>query len=137
MKWVPLYALTAIVTGLYNFYCLMSMIWGAAINLLNCMSLLGSAALLGAAFLLPFRPNFAAKVGLAGSILSWVFYGPLIVAYLVAPFSTWLEIRDVYHFHDYVPLMGMLFGPVLLIACTVHSTLSFSRSREAIRLPVE
>src|SRR5260370_12486945 len=72
MKWVPLYALTALVTGLHNFYGLMSMVNGAPINLLNCISLLGSATLLGAAFLLPFRPSFAANVELAGSVLSWV-----------------------------------------------------------------
>ena len=140
MKWLPLYALTALVTGLHNFYGLMSMVNGAAINLLNCISLLGSATLLGTAFLLPFRPSFAARVGLAGSILSWVFYGPLIVAGLVAPFSTWLEIKTFITFHDYVPLVGLVFGPVLLIALTVHSALFFLcavGSREsAIRPPV-
>jgi hypothetical protein len=139
MKWVPLYALTALVTGLHNFYGLMSMVNGAPINLLNCISLLGSATLLGAAFLLPFRSSLAAKVGLAGSVLSWVFYGPLIIASLVAPFSIWLEIKTSITFHDYVPLMGMLFGPVLLIACTVHSTLFFRHSREsgtAIQPPI-
>ena len=113
----------------------MSMVNGAPINLLNYISLLGSATLLGAAFLLPVRPGFAARVGLAGSILSWVFYGPLIVASLVARFSTWLEIQTFITFHDYVPLIGVFFGPVLLIACTVHSTLSFTRSRQAIRPP--
>jgi len=136
MKWVPLYAVTALVTGLHNFYGLMSMVNGAPINVLNCISLLGSATLLGAAFLLPFRPSFAAKVGLAGSILSWVFYGPLIFASLVAPFSIWLEIKALSTFHDYVPLIGMLFGPVLLIACTVHSTRFLRSSRETIRPPV-
>ena len=136
---MPLYALTALVTGLHNFYGLMSMVNGAPINLLNCISLLGSGTLLGAAFLLPFRPSFAAKVGLAGSILSWVFYGPLIVASLVAPFSIWLDIKTDISFHEYVPLVGMLVGPVLLIACTVHSMLFLRRSREsntAIRPPV-
>jgi hypothetical protein len=139
MKWLPLYVLTALVTRLHNFYGLMSMVNGAPINLLNCISLLGSATLLGAAFLLPFRPSFAAKVGLAGSILSWVFYGPLIVAGLVAPSSTWLEIKTFITFHDYVALIGMLFGPLLLIAWTVHSTLFFKRSGEsgtAIQPPV-
>jgi hypothetical protein len=128
---VPLYALTAVVTGLHNLYGLMSMVNGAPVSLLNCISLLGSATLLGAAFLLPFRPSLAAKVGLGGSILSWVFYGPLIVVSLVAPFSIWLEIKEFITFHDCVPLMGMLFGPVLLIACTVHSILFFRRSRES------
>ena len=47
MKWVPLYALTALVTGLQNFYGLMSMVNGAPISLLNCISLLGSGTLLG------------------------------------------------------------------------------------------
>jgi hypothetical protein len=129
MKWVPLYALTALVTGLHNFYGLMSMVNGAPINLLNCISLLGSAMLLGVAFLLPSRPSLAAKVGLTGSVLSWVFYGPLIVASIVAPFSMWFEIKTFITFHDYVPLMGTLFAPVLLIACTVHSMLFLYRSK--------
>jgi hypothetical protein len=139
MKWVPLYALTAVVTGLHNFYGLMNMVNGAPLNLLNCVSLLGSATLLGTASLLPFRPSRAAKIGLAGSVLSWVFYGPLIVTSLVTPFSMWLEIKTFITFRDYVPLLGTLFGPVLLIACTVHSTLFFRHSREsgtAIQPPI-
>jgi hypothetical protein len=139
MKWVPLYALTALVTGLHNFYGLMNMVNGAPLNLLNCVSLLGSATLLGAAFLLPFRLSRAAKIGLAGSLLSWVFYGPLIFASLIAPFSMWLGIKTFITFRDYVPLVGTLFGPVLLIACTVHSALFFRHSREsetAIQPPI-
>jgi hypothetical protein len=131
MEWVPLYALTGLVTGLYNFYGLMSTVNGAPINLLNAISLLGSITLLGSAFLLPFRPRVAAKVGLAGSILSSFFYGPLIVTSLVAPFSIGLEIKTLITFHDYVPLTGMIFGPVLLIACTLHSTLLLRSSRAA------
>ena len=88
-------------------YGLMSLVNGAPINLLHCISLLSSATLAGAAFLLPFRPSLAAKVGLAGSVLSWVFYGPLIVASLVAPFSIWLEIKTFITFHDYVPTTGI------------------------------
>jgi hypothetical protein len=103
---------------------------GAPINLLNCISLLGSATLLGAALLLPSRRSAAAKVGFAGSILSWVFYGPFVVAALVTPFSMWLEIKTFITFRDYVPLMGMFLGPILLIACTTHSILSFRRSKE-------
>ena len=133
MKWVPLYALTALVTGLHNFYGLMNMVNGTPINILNCISLLGSAALLGAAALLPIRLNAAAKVGFAGSILSWVFYGPLIFFSLFAPYSVWLEIKSFITFHDYVPLIGMLFGPVLLICCTVHSTVVNFRPSEMVR----
>jgi hypothetical protein len=136
MKWIPLYALTALLTGLHNVYGLMSMVNGAPINLLNCISLLGSAALLAAAFLVSLRPSLAVKVGLMGSIFSWVYYGPLIVASLVAPFSVRLDIKTSIVFHDYIPLVGTLFGPVLLIACTVHSALFFRRNGATIPPPV-
>ena len=69
MKAVALYVLTALVTGLHNFYWLMNIVNGAPINLLNCTALLGSATLLGAAVLVTLRPRVAAKVGLAGSLL--------------------------------------------------------------------
>src|ERR1035441_2215701 len=121
MKVVSLYVLTALVDGLHNFYWLMNVVNGAPINLLNCAALLGSAMLLGAAVLLPFRSSLAAGVGLAGSTLLWVSYGPLIAASLFAPFSTWLEIKTFITFRDYVPLVGMFLGPVLLIACTLTS----------------
>ena len=69
---MALYVLTALVTGLHNFYWLMNIVNGAPINLLNCTALLGSATLLGAAVLVTLRPRVAAKVGLAGSLLLWV-----------------------------------------------------------------
>jgi hypothetical protein len=78
----------------------------------------------------PPHPVTGPKLEFAGSILSWVFYGPFMVAALVAPFSMWLEIKTFITFGDHVPLMGMLLGPVLLIACTTHSILSFRRSKE-------
>lgn len=121
MKWVPLYVLTALVTGLHNFYGLMSKVNSAPLPLLNCVSLLGSAMLLGAAVLLPFRLRDGARAGFWGSIMSWVFYAPLIVAGLIAPFSTWRAIWFDISFHDYVPVVGRLFGPVLLILCTGNS----------------
>ena len=121
MKVVLLYLLTALVTGVHNFYWLMNIVNGAPINLLNCVALLGSATLLGAAVLLMFRQRVARKFGFAGSLLLWVFYAPLIAASVVAPFSTWREIRTFLSFRDYVPLVGMFFGPVLSIACTVTS----------------
>jgi Zn-dependent protease with chaperone function len=131
MRWVPLYALTALVTGLHSFYGLMNIVNGARIDVLNCLSLVGAATLLGAAVLLPWRRSIAAKVGFAGSILLWVFYGPLVLAVLAAPFSMWLEIKTFITFRDYVPLMGMLLGPALLIACTTHLIPSFRRRKES------
>jgi hypothetical protein len=128
MKWVPLYALTALVIGLYSFYQLMSMIYGAPVPVLSCISLLGSVTLLVAAFLLPFRFRTGARVGFWGSILSWVFYAPLIFASLITPLSTWREIRFDISFRDYVPVVGKLLGPVLLILCTINSIILLSRN---------
>jgi hypothetical protein len=128
---VALYVLTALITGLHNFYWLMNVVNGAPINPLNCIALLGSATLLGAAVLVRLPPRAAAKVGLAGSLLLLVFYAPLIVVSLSMPFSTWLQIRTFIFFHDYVPLVGMLVAPILLIACMVNSTLFFRRHQES------
>ena len=113
MKAGALWILTALITGLPNFYWLMNVFLGASINLSNCMGLLGSAMLLVAAVLAPLRPRAAAKVGLVGSLLLWVFYAPLIVVSLMMPFSTRLQIRSFISFHDYVSFIGMLFGPIL------------------------
>ena len=129
MRWVPLYVLAALVTGLHNFYGLMEIVNGAPINLLNCISLLGSATLVGAAVLLPFRLHAAAKLGFLGSMLCWVYYAPLTVVSLIMPFSTWREIQFDLSFRDYVPLFGRLFGPVLLILCTVNSIILLRRNR--------
>jgi hypothetical protein len=59
---VALYVLTALVTGLHNFYWLMDIVNGAPLNILNLTALLGSAALMTAAVTLPFRPRMAAKI---------------------------------------------------------------------------
>ena len=128
MKAVVLFSSTALVTGLHNFYWLMSVVNGAPVPLLNCIAMLGSVALLGAAVLVLLRPRVAARIGLAGSLLLWVFYAPLIVVSFLMPFSALQEVKADAMFHDYVPLVGMLIGPLLLIACTVHSTLLFRRS---------
>lgn len=129
MKWVPLYVLTALVTGLHNLYGLMAMVNGAPLNLLNAISLLGSMALMVAAVLVLFRLRTASKVGVLGSMLCWVYYAPLIVASLIAPFSTWREIRFDFSFHDYVPLVGRLLAPILLILCTANSIALSKRNR--------
>ena len=129
MKWVPLYFLTALVTGLHNLYGLMAMVNGAPLNLLNAVSLLGSGALMVAAVLLLFQLRTASKVGALGSVLCWVYYAPLIVVTLIAPFSTWREIRFDFSFHDYVPLVGRLLGPVLLALCTANSIVLLKRDR--------
>jgi hypothetical protein len=120
-----LYILTALVTGLHNFYWLMDMVNGAPLHLLNLTALLGAATLVGAAIAVPFRPRVAAKIGLAGTLLLWFYYAPLIAVSIFTPFSTWHSIRFFISFHDYVPVVGILVGPILLIASTANSALFF------------
>jgi hypothetical protein len=98
---------------------------------LNCIALLGSVTLPGVAVLVPFRPHVAAKVGVAGSLLSWVSHAPLITASFFTPFSTWLAIREFISFRDYVPVVGMLVGSILLVTCAVNSALFFRRDQES------
>ena len=122
---VALYILTALVTGLHNFYWLMDMVNGAPPGLLNLTALFGAATLVGAAVAVPFRPRVAGKIGLAGSLLLWTYYVPLIAISIFTPISTWHSIRFFISYHDYVPVVGILVGPMLLIACTVKSALLF------------
>jgi hypothetical protein len=136
MKWVAVYAVTALITGTHNFYVLMNMVNGAPISLLNCIGIFGSATLLGASILITFRSHSAAKIGLVGCILSWVFYAPLIIVSLMLPFSTWSEIRFDASSHEYVPLVGRLVGPVLLIICTMNSIIALRQNRATSQSPV-
>lgn len=114
-----LFALTALLTGLYNVYLLMDAVNGAPINLLNCIALFGSVVLLVAAVLSPARPRVAAKTGLVGSLLLWTFYLTMLVIWFSMPFSALQEIRTFISWREYVPLTGMLLGPILLTVCTV------------------
>lgn len=131
MKAVTLYVLTALVTGLHNFYWLMGRVNGAPLNLLNFTALLGSVTLVGAAMLVLFRPHVAAGMGFAGSLLLWVYYAPLTIVGVLTPFTTRTEIQGFIKFHDYVPLVGMLVGPILLIVCTTNSVLFFKHHPES------
>ena len=118
---VALYILTALITGLHNFYWLMNMVNGAPLPLLNLIALLGAATLVGAAVTVPFRQRVATKIGLAGSLLLWLYYAPSLAVSIFTPFSTWQNIRFFISFHDYVPVVGAIFGPILLIASTANS----------------
>jgi hypothetical protein len=128
---VTLFVLTALVTGLHNLYGLMSMVNGAPLNLLNFSALLGSVTLAGAAMLVPFRPHIAAAFGFSGSLLCWVYYAPLTILSVLTPFTTRAEIQGFISFHDYVPLVGILVGPLLLIVCTTKSVLFFKHHPES------
>jgi hypothetical protein len=134
---VALYVLTALVTGLHNFYGLMEMVNGAPFNLLNFTALLGSVTLVGAAMLATFRPHVAAGMGVAGSLLLWVYYAPLTFVSFLTPSTTRTEIQAFISFHEYVPLVGMLVGPLLLIVCTTTSVRFFKHHPESGKIIVQ
>lgn len=129
MKWALLYVLTATITGLHSFYQLMWMIWGAPINVLNCTALLGSTVLLLAAVLALLRARVTAGVGVAGSILVWVYYGPLLFFAMLAPSSFWSDLEFNFKFHDYVPIIGPSLGIPLLVLSTIHSISALRNDR--------
>lgn len=134
MKWALLYAVTATVIGIYSFYQLSAMMWGAPINWFSCAALLGSMVLLIAGVLVFSRLRASAVAGLIGAILIWIYCGPLLVLATLAPYSFWQDLKFNLHFHDYVPVAGPLLGIVLLVLTTLHSisVLRKSGSKQAV-----
>jgi hypothetical protein len=123
-----------LVTGLHNFYWLMNMVNGAPLIQLNFTALLGSVALMSAAATLPFRPHMVAKIELVALLLLWVYYAPLITISVFEPFTTREEFRRFISDEEYFPLVGMILGPALLIACTTISAFFSLRHRESRRV---
>ncbi|MFZ0299991.1 MAG: hypothetical protein WAM13_16685 [Candidatus Sulfotelmatobacter sp.] len=72
-----LYFVAGIVTG-FHVYTLALAMYGARLNPLELVSLLGSLCLLIAAYVSLFKPNAAAKIALLASLMIWCFYGPAI-----------------------------------------------------------
>ncbi|MGB6404297.1 MAG: hypothetical protein WBE31_04425 [Candidatus Sulfotelmatobacter sp.] len=72
-----LYFVASIVTG-FHVYTLAVAIYGAQVNPLEIVSLLGSLCLLIAAYVSLFKPNAAAKIALLACLMIWSFYGPAI-----------------------------------------------------------
>lgn len=127
------YLITALVIGTYWLYGLMNVVNGAPVNFFSLTLLLGSLTLVGAALALPFRPLIGARVGLAGSLLLWVYYAPLVVVGFGEPFTTREQIRSLISDQEYVPLLGTLAGPILLVVCTVSSILILTLRRSSVK----
>jgi hypothetical protein len=72
-----LYFVAGIVTGLHVYTLALAM-YGAQLNPLELVSLLGSLCLLAAAYVSLSKPNAAAKIALLASLMIWCFYGPAI-----------------------------------------------------------
>jgi len=74
-----LYFVTGVVTG-FHIYTLLSFAaaYGAPLNPLELVSLLGSFCLFFAAYLSLFRPYAAGRLALIACLFMWCFYGPAI-----------------------------------------------------------
>jgi hypothetical protein len=72
-----LYFITGVATG-FHVYTLLFAAYGASLNPLELVSLLGSFCLVIAAYLSLFRPQVAGRVALIACLLMCCFYGPAI-----------------------------------------------------------
>ena len=120
MKLAALYLVTSVATAFHVFYQMMWTIWGAPINPLHYVSMIGSAILLVSSAIALFRSHVAAKVGTVGIIAAWCFYGPaLVYSYFDSGF--WNGLWSAFSNGQYVPALGAIISPLLLTACTVYT----------------
>jgi hypothetical protein len=124
------FASTAVVVGLHNFYNLMAFVNGAPINIVNLVAFIGSVVLAGAALVAPFRFRFAAKLGATGSLFAWLYYLPLVFTAFLMPFTTRSEMRELISDQQFIPIIGLFLGPILLVSSTLISALGLRRPRQ-------
>lgn len=73
-----LYFVTAIVTA-FHLYSLLSLaVYGAPVNPVEMIALLGSLGFLIAAYVSLFRAHTAARIALISALAVWCFYAPAI-----------------------------------------------------------
>lgn len=71
-----LFLIAGALTG-YQVYALVALgAYGAPVSPLEFLSLLGSLALVGAAYLSLWKPRVAARVALLAALVIWCFYAP-------------------------------------------------------------
>lgn len=128
MRSAIVYFVFSVVAGLYAFYRASETIWGSRPNPLAYLCFFGSVLLLVAAIVAPFSQRAAAKLAIVGCIATACFFLPLFVVSILMPFTTMQTLQHFAHFRDYVPLMGMLGGPILLAASTACAVSAIRRS---------
>jgi hypothetical protein len=104
-----LYFVAGIVTG-FNVYTLALAMYGARLNPLELVSLMGSLCLLIAAYVSLSKPNAAAKIALLASLMIWCFYGPAIaksVRTKLAKQSSVFSDRDLFPSGDLQKLLSL------------------------------
>jgi len=80
-----LYFVTSVATG-FHVFTLLFAAYGAPLNPLELVSLLGSFCLLIAAYISLFRPHAAGRLALIACLLMWCFYGPAVANLVRARF---------------------------------------------------
>ena len=73
-----LYFVAGLATGFHVYTLLALTVYGVPFNSLELVSLLGSVALLIAAFISLFKPYAAARIAFIACLMTWSFYGPAI-----------------------------------------------------------
>jgi hypothetical protein len=122
------YFVFSVVSGTYAFYRASETIWGARPNPLAYLCFFCSVLLLIAAIVAPFSQRPAAKLAIVGCIAAACLFLPLFVASILMPFSTMQTLRDFAHWKEFVPLIGMVGGPILLAAATACAVSTIRRS---------
>ena len=89
-----LYLVTGVATGIHVFTLLFAA-YGAPVNPLELVSLLGSFCLLIAAYLSLFRPHAAGRLALIACLLMWCFYGPAVANLVRARFHKSVAVSRV------------------------------------------
>ena len=132
MKAAAMYLLTAVVTGAHASWMASEMIWGAPPNPLHFISFGGSILLLVAALRFRASPRTRAKIGLGGCVAAWCLYAPLSVLCAFMPYTMGEEVRLFLSLREYVPLVGLFGGSILLVATTVYTILLLMGSRRTL-----
>jgi hypothetical protein len=128
MRSAIVYFAFSVVAGTYAFYRASEAIWGAPASPLAYLCFFGSVLLLIAAIVAPFSQRPAAKLAIAGCIAAACLFLPLFVVNILMPFTTMQTLRDFAHWKEFVPLIGMLGGPILLAAATACAVSTIRRS---------
>lgn len=133
MKTSALYLATAVVTAFYGVYEALWIIWGAPLNPLACVSLVGSAVFLVAAARRPWSEYSAAIIALVACSLVACLYVFTVTVGIIDPFSAWQEIRDMASYGKFAPLTGLIAGPFLIAGTAIHATLVLKHRRPLSR----
>jgi hypothetical protein len=120
-----MYGATALATGVQLWWLMSWAIWGAPINPLEILGLLGSVVLLVAAVSGLRRHSSVQRTALCGLLLLWTAYAPLM-------YSTWLNPSASFTFKT--AIVGSV-PAAMLLGASIYAGIQFSASWHVRRSP--